>query len=82
MLAATGLSRVSSAQLIKESGLPLQLAGPPFSEIRNALPFRNDEAGRALRDRVDGALTALREDGTLAGISDAWFGTDITRPAE
>lgn len=76
------MDRVSSAQLIKESGLPLQLAGPPFSEIRNALPFRNDEAGRALRDRVDAALTALREDGTLARISDKWFGTDITKPAE
>lgn len=76
------MDRVSSAQLIKESGLPLQLAGPPFSEIRNALPFRNDDAGRALRDRVDTALTALHEDGTLAQISDKWFGTDITVPAE
>lgn len=76
------MDRVSSAQLINESGLPLQLAGPPFSEIRNALPFRNDEAGRALRDRVDAALTELREDGTLAEISNKWFGTDITAPAE
>ncbi|HRO13530.1 MAG TPA: amino acid ABC transporter substrate-binding protein [Paracoccus sp. (in: a-proteobacteria)] len=75
------MDRVSSAQLIKESGLPLQLAGPPFSEIRNALPFRNDEAGRALRDRVDGALTQLAADGTLTQISEKWFGTDITRPA-
>ena len=34
--------------------MPLQLAGAPFSEIRNALPFRSDEAGRAM------AKTALR----------------------
>ncbi len=72
------MDRVSTATIIQESGLPLQLAGPPFSEIRNALPFRDDEEGRALRDEVDGALTALREDGTLRAISERWFGTDIT----
>mgnify|MGYP002713923931 CR=1 FL=1 len=31
-------------------------------------------------DRVDAALTALKEDGTLAEISEKWFGTDITQP--
>ncbi|WP_163848717.1 amino acid ABC transporter substrate-binding protein [Pseudooceanicola aestuarii] len=72
------MDRVSSAQLIQESPLPLQLAGKPFSEIRNALPFRDDAEGRALRDRVDAALTTLREDGTLAEISQKWFDSDIT----
>ncbi|WP_136652312.1 amino acid ABC transporter substrate-binding protein [Paracoccus aeridis] len=75
------MDRVSSAQSIKESGLPLQLAGEPFSEIRNALPFRKDEAGTALRDKVDAALTELKADGTLAEISRKWFDTDITTPA-
>jgi putative S-methylcysteine transport system substrate-binding protein len=76
------MDRVSSVQLIAESPLPLALAGAPFSEIRNALPFRNDEAGIALRDKVDAALTELRADGTLAEISDKWFGTDITVAAD
>ena len=75
------MDRVSSAQVIEESPLPLQLAGQPFSEIRNALPFRDDEEGRALRDRVDAALTTLKENGTLAEISQKWFGSDITTPA-
>ena len=75
------MDRVSSAQVIAKSPLPLQLAGPPFSEIHNALPFRDDEAGRALRDRVDAALTTLREKGTLTEISQKWFGSDITTPA-
>ncbi|GGL71339.1 amino acid ABC transporter substrate-binding protein [Wenxinia marina] len=75
------MDRVSSAQVIAESPLPLQLAGQPFSEIRNALPFRDDEEGRAMRDRVDAALTALREDGTLEAISQEWFGSDITTAA-
>ncbi len=72
------MDRVSSAQLIAESPLPLALAGKPFSEIRNALPFRNDEQGLALRDRIDTAITTLKENGTLTEISEKWFGTDIT----
>ncbi|WP_246378670.1 amino acid ABC transporter substrate-binding protein [Halomonas fontilapidosi] len=74
------MDRVSASQVIKEKPLPLALAGQPFSKIRNALPFRDTEAGRALRDRVDAALTILRESGTLTAISEEWFGTDITTP--
>ncbi|UXX84827.1 amino acid ABC transporter substrate-binding protein [Roseovarius pelagicus] len=72
------MDRVSSTQLIAESPLPLSLAGKPFSEIRNALPFRNDAEGQALRERFDAAITTLRENGTLADISNKWFGADIT----
>ncbi len=75
------MDRVSSAQVIKESPLPLALAGAPFSEIRNALPFRDTEEGRALRDRVDAALTTLKEEGTLTEISQKWFDSDITSAA-
>jgi putative amino-acid transport system substrate-binding protein len=75
------MDRVSSAVLIQETGLPLALAGEPFSEIRNALPFRNDEEGLALRDEVDAAITTLREDGTLTEISERWLGLDVTAPA-
>jgi putative amino-acid transport system substrate-binding protein len=74
------MDRVSSAQVIAESPLPLALAGPSFSEIRNALPFRDDEAGRALRDRVDAAITEMKADGTLAAISEKWLGADVTTP--
>ncbi|MFQ3253107.1 MAG: putative amino-acid transport system substrate-binding protein [Loktanella salsilacus] len=72
------MDRVSSAQLIAESPLPLAFAGKPFSEIRNALPFRNDEKGTELRNRIDAAITTLKENGTMAEISDKWFGTDIS----
>jgi putative amino-acid transport system substrate-binding protein len=74
------MDRVSSAQVIAESPLPLALAGEPFSEIRNALPFRDDAAGRALRDRVNAAIDALRADGTLAAISEKWLKADVTAP--
>ncbi|TGN57850.1 amino acid ABC transporter substrate-binding protein [Paracoccus liaowanqingii] len=75
------MDRVSSAQVIAQSPLPLALAGAPFAEIRNALPFRNDAEGQALRDRVDAAITTLKEDGTLAEISQRWLDADVTQPA-
>jgi putative amino-acid transport system substrate-binding protein len=75
------MDRVSSAQVIAESPLPLQLAGPPFSEIRNALPFRKDAAGEALRDKVDAAITKLKENGKLKEISEKWLASDVTAPA-
>ncbi len=74
------MDRVSASQIIKEKPLPLELAGPTFSQITNAYPFRDTEAGRALRDEVNKALATLRDNGTLASISEKWFGTDITRP--
>ncbi|NWO11421.1 amino acid ABC transporter substrate-binding protein [Chromohalobacter salexigens] len=74
------MDRVSATQVIKDKPLPLALAGQPFSRIENALPFRDNEDGRALRDRVDDALADLRENGTLTQISEKWFGTDITSP--
>ncbi|MDT0499475.1 MULTISPECIES: amino acid ABC transporter substrate-binding protein [unclassified Halomonas] len=74
------MDRVSASQVIKEKPMPLALAGKPFSQIRNALPFRDTDEDRALRDRVDEALTTLRESGELRTISEAWFATDITSP--
>jgi len=73
------MDRVSSVQLIKEAGLPLQLAGHPFEEIKNAMPFLNKPSQLAIRDQVNTALASMRADGKLAEISDKWFGTDITQ---
>lgn len=74
------MDRVSATQVIKEKGLPLELAGQPFSTIENALPFRDDETGREQRDRVNAALAELRESGELSEISEKWFDSDITQP--
>lgn len=74
------MDRVSASQIIKEKPLPLELAGSPFSQITNAYPFRDTEAGRALRKEFNKALASLRDKGKLASISEKWFGTDITRP--
>tara|TARA_R110001583_G_scaffold191_4_gene1824 strand:+ start:5849 stop:6607 length:759 start_codon:yes stop_codon:yes gene_type:complete len=73
------MDRVSSVQLIKEAGLPLQLAGKPFEEIQNAMPFLNKPSQIIIRDQVNKALADMRADGKLTEISNKWFGTDITQ---
>ncbi|KDM92034.1 amino acid ABC transporter substrate-binding protein [Photobacterium galatheae] len=73
------MDRLSSVELIKKAGLPLQLAGSTFERIENAWPFLNNDKGQKLRDDVNKALNAMREDGTLTQISQKWFDADITR---
>ncbi|WP_047049428.1 amino acid ABC transporter substrate-binding protein [Vibrio mexicanus] len=72
------MDRLSALELIKKTGLPLQLAGQPFETIQNAWPFVDNANGKKLQAEVNQALAAMREDGTLAEISKKWFGADIT----
>ncbi|MDG3086772.1 amino acid ABC transporter substrate-binding protein [Vibrio hannami] len=73
------MDRISVLEVIKKTGLPLQLAGEPFETIENAWPFVNNGNGKKLQGEVNQALAAMRSDGTLAKISDKWFGADITQ---
>ena len=73
------MDRLSAAQLIKKSGLPLQLAGEPFETIENAWPFVKNEKGQKLQKEVNKALSEMRADGTLAKISQKWFDADVTK---
>ncbi|MGB5855616.1 MAG: amino acid ABC transporter substrate-binding protein [Oceanisphaera sp.] len=72
------MDRVGSAQLIKEAGLPLQLAGKPFDTLENAFPFLKTPEQEALLAEVDQALADMRADGTLTTISELWLGADIS----
>jgi len=73
------MDRVGSAALIKKSGLPLQLAGQPIEQIKNAMPFLNKPAQLAIKDQVNTALLTMKNDGTLGKISVKWLGADITQ---
>ncbi|CAM3589991.1 putative amino-acid-binding protein YxeM precursor [Vibrio aerogenes CECT 7868] len=73
------MDRLSILEVIRKSGLPLQLAGQPFETIENAWPFLKNPKGEKLRDEVNQALKAIRADGTLKKISEKWFGSDITQ---
>ena len=55
----------------------IKIAGDAEGEEgRQALVFRRDET--ALRDQADAALAELRADGTLAEISEEYFGADVS----
>ncbi|NMS31593.1 transporter substrate-binding domain-containing protein, partial [Vibrio parahaemolyticus] len=43
------MDRLSALELIKKTGLPLELAGEPFETIQNAWPFVDNEKGRKLQ---------------------------------
>ncbi|MDN3608626.1 amino acid ABC transporter substrate-binding protein [Vibrio ostreicida] len=73
------MDRLSALELIKKTGLPLQLAGQPFETIQNAWPFVNNDNGKKLQTEVNRALAEMRADGTLENISQKWFGADITK---
>ncbi|MGB5445779.1 MAG: amino acid ABC transporter substrate-binding protein [Psychromonas sp.] len=73
------MDRIGSAALIKKSNLPLQLAGKPLREIKNAMPFLNKPAQLAIKDKVNAALLAMTNDGTLGKLSIKWLGSDITQ---
>ena len=73
------MDRLSALELIKKTGLPLQLAGEPFETIQNAWPFVDNEKGRKLQAEVNKALEEMRADGTVEKISVKWFGADITK---
>ncbi|ENJ2789866.1 amino acid ABC transporter substrate-binding protein [Vibrio parahaemolyticus] len=73
------MDRLSALELIKKTGLPLELAGEPFETIQNAWPFVNNEKGQKLQAEVNKALAEMRADGTVEKISVKWFGADITK---
>lgn len=71
--------RLMLAYLIKTSNLPLR-PGAVLTGANEAvgIPFKkgNPEFAKA----IDGALDALRKDGTLKQLSEHWFGVDTTHP--
>ncbi|HKT91285.1 MAG TPA: transporter substrate-binding domain-containing protein [Paraburkholderia sp.] len=76
---ATLDDRLMLPYIIKTSNLPLR-AGSVLKggEQEMGIPFKkgNPEFEKA----VNGALSAMKQDGTLKKISMHWFGTDVTQP--
>lgn len=62
---------------IKKSDLDLKLAGDPVKKVVNGIVLRkgNDE----LLEKINSALTAMKQDGTLEEISKKWFGVDVSK---
>lgn len=60
-------------------GLTIDVVGERLSADPTYFIFKKDEAGKALRDRVDAALRQLIETGRLSELSLEWFGEDYTQ---
>ena len=71
--------KVSALAVVKENKLPLQLAGEDVEPLENAFPFANNDENKVIVEKVNKALSDMRADGTLAGISQKWVGLDITK---
>jgi len=58
-------------------GAKIKTVGEPISRSNSFYLYRkNDETGTQLQKDVDGALKTLKEDGTLAELSQKWLGGD------
>ena len=61
---------------IQTSGKDFRVLDETLTQEEYAIGFRKNDA--ALRDAVNSELEAMATDGTLAAISEEWFGDDIT----
>ena len=63
-----------------EANLKIACLDPEATQV--AIPFRKGEETASLREAVNQALAGMRESGTLAELSEKYFGADITRAAQ
>lgn len=70
---------LANKTFIEESDLPLQLGGEVIEEVVNAFPFVKNEANEELLGKINEAMKAMAEDGTLTSISLKYFPIDITK---
>ncbi|MBE9181334.1 transporter substrate-binding domain-containing protein [Oculatella sp. LEGE 06141] len=61
---------------LKEANYNVQAVGEPFNEEVTAFAFNQEN--EPLRDEVNQVLTEMKQDGTLASISEKWFGEDVS----
>ena len=73
---------IKTKTVIEENDLPIRQLNEKLVYEVNAYPFRKDEAGQKMAEEVATAIKAMREDGTLAQLSEKWFGLDTTKAAE
>lgn len=66
--------RLVGAWQIRSAGAPFTAAGDLLYEERIGIPVREDQA--ALRTEINQALAALRAEGELDRMFDAWFGLE------
>ena len=71
------VDRLAALDTVKKTGDRLAVAGDAFSRQEAGIALRKGEP--ELLKAVDDALAKLRKDGTLAQLSQKWFGADVTQ---
>lgn len=78
-LDATVNDRLTVGYNVKALKLPVKVVGEPIELVPSHFVVRKGPQGEALVKRLDAALAAMKADGTLAKLSERWFGADYTR---
>ncbi|WP_127957405.1 transporter substrate-binding domain-containing protein [Serratia microhaemolytica] len=62
-----------------KQNLNIRVVGEPLAADPTFFVMKKDAAGNALKQRIDSALQAMHDDGTLSRLSVKYFATDYTR---
>lgn len=73
---AIAMDVIVAGYQIQQRGVDFVILDDAISEEEYAVGFK--KGNEALRDQVQGALEEMAADGTLAEISNKWFGKDVT----
>jgi L-cystine transport system substrate-binding protein len=76
---ATLNDSVMAVAKAKAQGFDIEPVGPYIENNPSYFIAKKDADGKALIDKLDAALTALKSDGRLSRLSIEWFGTDYTK---
>lgn len=80
---AGGAMVYTARSMIKDNGWPLKILDEVISVNPAYFVLKKDEEHQKLADKIDSALRAMREDGTLKKLSEKYLGEDyITKKEE
>ena len=78
---ATLNAEVSVLDYMKEQpDAPIKIVASTEEANHVCIPVRKGEENESFRAEINKAIAAMRKDGTLAGLSEKYFGSDITNP--
>jgi cystine transport system substrate-binding protein len=71
------VDRLAALDLVKKTNNTLAVAGQPFSHLESGVALR--KGNPELLAAINKAIEEMKQDGSLAKISEKWFGADVTK---
>ncbi|KRL05338.1 transporter substrate-binding domain-containing protein [Liquorilactobacillus oeni] len=72
-------TRNNLAALIKKKGYNWKILNGNAATVKIAFPFTKDVRGKKLEEKFNSEIAKLKQDGTIAKLSNKYFGYDITQ---